>query len=266
MNGGSQDGIRNGFRARLGRAGSQELSRIIADQADALTTGDARRILRNPFATAEAIEALLMARRLLASYDVRGAIARHRRTPESVALRFIPGLFWRDLLEISADVRISPAVRGIAEKYLVQRLGRLTTGEKMAVARRATPGVLAHLRADPSLKVIQALLENPRLTEPTLLPLVASEATRPRILDLVASNPRWRSRYEVRVALSRNIFSPFRVIFEILPTLRRQDLLVVASQDEHSSIVRHRARELLESRSPRKGAAEPRREAGREDI
>ncbi len=230
---------------RLGRSNSRDLLRLVADQANELTTGDVRRVLRNPFATAEVIEALLGARRLLASYDVRSAISRHRRTPEAVALRFIPGLFWRDLLEISADLRISPAVRRVSEKYLVQRLARLSTGEKMAIARRATPGALASLRQDPSPLVIKALLENPRLTEPVLLPMVASEATLPRILDLVASQPRWGTRYEIRVALSRNTRSPFRVIFEILPTLRRQDLQVVAGQETHSSIVRHRARELL---------------------
>lgn len=243
MNSFSQDDL----RARLGRANSRELLQLVADLGEALTTGDARRVLRSPFATADVIEALLVARRLSASYDVRSAIARHRRTPEAVALRFISGLFWRDLLEISADLRISPAVRKVAESYQIRRLGRLTTGEKVALARRATPEVLAHLRQDPTLQVIKALLENPRLTESTLLPMVASETTLPRVLDLVASNPRWGARYDIRVALSRNTRSPFSAIFKILPTLRRKDLLVVAHREEHSSIVRHRARELLES-------------------
>ncbi len=242
MSGSSADGL----RARLGSSSSRELLRLIADHADALTISDVRRVLRNPFVTPDVIEALLAGRRLLVSYDVRSAIARHRRTPEAVALRFIPGLFWRDLLEISVEVRISPAVRQVAEKYLIQRLGRLSTGEKMAIARRAGAGVLRHLRQDPSRQVIKAFLENPRLTEPVLLPMVADEATLPRILDLVASEPRWGSRYEIRLALSRNTRSPFRVILEVLPTLRRQDLGVVAGQESHSSFVRNRARELLE--------------------
>ena len=247
---------KDGFRARLSRANSRELLRLVVDEGDALSAGDARRVLRNPFATAEVIEALLGARRLSASYEVRSAIARHRRTPEAVALRFISGLFWRDLLEISVDVRISPAVRRVAEQYLIRRMSRLTTGEKMTIARRATPEVLAHLRSDPSLRVIKALLENPRLTEPILLPMVASEATLPRVLDLVASNPRWGVRYEVRVALSRNVRSPFGAIFRILPSLRRRDLLAVANRQEHSSIVKQRAREILESTGAAKGAEE----------
>ena len=68
-------------------------------------------------------------------------------------------------------------------------------------------------------------------------------------LDLVARTPRWGTRYEIRVALSRNTRSPFRVIFDVLPTLRRQDLAIVAHREEHSSIVRARARELLDAAS-----------------
>ena len=113
------------------------------------------------------------------------------------------------------------------------------------IARRASPDVLARLRTDPSLYVIKALLQNPRLTEAVLLPAVASESTLPRVLDLVAAEPRWGTRYEIRLALSRNPRSPFRVILEILPSLRRQDLLTVASQESHSSVIRRRADELL---------------------
>ena len=230
------------------RATARQLLELLAERRQDLTVGEARRILRNPFTTPEVIEALLAARRLIASYEVRSAIARHRRAPEVAAMRFIGGLFWRDLLEISVDLRISPAVRRIAEKYLLERLKRMAAGEKIALARRAMPEVLAHLRKDPSLMVIRALLENPRMTEPVLLPLVSSESTSPRVLDLVASNPRWGNRYEVRLALSHNTRSPFRVIFEILPTLRRRDLRAVACQEAHSSVVRHRARELLGDR------------------
>ncbi len=240
------DPVRQNLRARLRRAGSKELVRLVSEEARALTVGDVIAVLRSPFVTAEVIDELSLLRSLLANYEVRCAIARHRRTPEIVALRFVSGLFWRDLLEITVDMRIRSAVRTVAEKYLLQRLERLTTGERVTLARRATSSVLAQLRHDPNLKVIKALLHNARLTEPVVLPLAASESALPRVLDLIASNPKWGSRYEIKVALSRNTRSPFRAVFEILPTLRRQDLVDVANHEPHSWVVRHRARELLE--------------------
>ena len=240
-----EDSSRQALRARLGRASSRELLQLVVDHRETLGAGEVRRALRNPFVTAEVIDALAENRRLAGSYEVRSAVARHRRTPETTALRFISGLFWRDLLDISVDMRISPAVRRVAEKYLVERLKRVTVGEKIAIARRAAGGTLKHLMKDPNLTVVKALLSNPRLTEPGLLPLVSNEEALPRVLDLVASDPRWAMRYEIRLALCRNPRSPYRVIFELLPSLLRRDLLEIAGQEDHTWVVRHRARELL---------------------
>ena len=241
-----RDQERGDLGARLRRATSRQLLELIPDHAREMTVREVRQVLLNPYVTPQAIEELVAIRRLLSAYEVRSAIARHHRTPQTAALRFVSGLFWRDLVDIAADLRIAPAVRRVAEKYLVRRLGRLAVGEKMAVARRATPAVLVELRHDPSAFVIKALLENPRLTEEAILPLAASVKARPRILELVARNERWGPRYDVRVALSRNPQAPSGVLVEILPHLRREDLLAVAGLEAHSWIVRHRARELVE--------------------
>ncbi len=234
----------NSLAVRLRRATSGQLLELIPDHGREMTVREVRQVLLNPFVTPQAIEELLAIRRLLSVYEVKSAIARHRRTPPTAALRFVSGLFWRDLVDIAADLRIAPAVRRVAEKYLVRRLSRLAVGEKMAVARRATPVVLAQLRHDPSVQVIKALLENPRLTEEALLPLVSSPKALPRILELVAGNERWGPRYDIRLGLSRNPQTPCRVLLEILPHLRRDDLSAVAAVDAHSWIVRHRAGEM----------------------
>ncbi|MEM7351115.1 MAG: hypothetical protein AAF657_09940 [Acidobacteriota bacterium] len=231
---------------RLQRGTSKQLLELIGEIGGRLSAADVRSILRNPFVTSEVIGELALNRDRLTIYEVRSAIARHRRTPTALALRFVPDLFWRDLLEITLDVRIRPVVRQVADRYLVERLKRLTLGEKIAIARRASGSVLTQLAQDPSLRVMQALLGNSRLTEVVLLQAVADVSTGPRKLDLVARDPRWGGRYEICLALSRNPRSPFRVLFDILPRLRRADLLAVAELEAHSSIVRHRAHELLE--------------------
>jgi len=233
------------FRDRLKRASSRQLLELVSERQEALTVGEFRLIIRNPYLTTEVVDVILNATKLLAIYEVRRGICRHRRTSETVALRFIGGLFWRDLLEIVVDLRLSPAVRRVAERTLVERLKRLTQGEKIAIARRAPGSLLTHLMKDPSLRLISALLANPRLTEVDLLPMARSPETLPRVLDLIARDARWSFQYEVRLALCQNPQSPFSVIFAMMPTLRRDDLERVADLDAHSSVVRHRARELL---------------------
>ena len=148
-------------------------------------------------------------------------------TPQASAMRFVSGLYWRDLLEITVDVRIRAGTRALAEKYLTLRLPRLTLGEKIALARRATAPLLTSLGQDPDTRVIAALLQNPRLTESTLEPVVAG-SRRPRHLELIAKDPRLGSTYRIRFALILNPLVPFRAVFRILPDLRRDDLQSLA--------------------------------------
>lgn len=230
---------------RLRRASSGELTELILAHGGEMEIREVRQVLLNPFVTGQAIDELLAIRRLLSRREVRSAIARHRRTPQTAALGLLPGLFWRDLLEVSRDVRIAPAVRRVAEKYLRQRLPALAIGEKIAIARRAPEGVVAHLLHDPSPAVVRALLDNPRLTEAAVEPLASSRKAPFRNLEILAASPRWGACLAIRVALSRNPQTPCRVLLALLELLGRRDLEAVAAVEEHSWIVRHRALELL---------------------
>lgn len=231
---------------RLRKATGKELLELVQSHGREFSIREVRQVLLNSFTTAQVIEELLVMRHLTSTLEVRRALCRDRRTPEVASMRFIPGLFWRDLLDIAADLRLAPTVRRVAEKYLVQRMPRLSVGEKMTVARRASPEVVAHLRMDPNSQVIRALLENPRLTEMALVPLVSSERARPQILQLVANHLRWGCSYGVRAALARNPLTPFAVIFRLLPDLKRSDVQAIAAQETHSSVVRNRAIAHLE--------------------
>jgi hypothetical protein len=230
---------------RLREADTEELHDLLQRFAPELDTRQAVHALRNPFLGREGIETLADHGRLLASYEVKRLIALHPRTPEPLALRFVPSLFWRDLLEVGVDTRVRPTVRRAADRRLMSRISSLATGEKMAVARRASRRILSRLRHDPSPRVVGALLENPRITEGVIVPLVASEDAQPQVLDLVARNRRWGVRYEVRLALCCNPRTPVRTVLPILPMLRKRDLRTVAREVRLPMAVRRRAEVLL---------------------
>lgn len=229
---------------QLREADADELLRLVTEHARQLEVAAVRQALANPFASREVIVLVAAQQRLLSSYEVRRELARHAATPEATALRFLLGLYWRDLVELGLDVRVRPVIRRGAERYLNERMPSLAVGERMAIARRAGRGVLARLRHDPSPRVISALLENPRLTEGTLAPLVRSTSTPPAILELVAENRRWGVRYPVRVALARNSSTPPAVALGLLPLLKKGDQRAVAADRRLSLAVRRRARLL----------------------
>lgn len=234
------------LKQQLRSAQGSRLEELVEGYGHRLGLSDVRQLLLNPFVTADVLESLAANRRLMAERTVRAAVTSHHRTPPPVALRFVSSLFWRELLEIVVDVRVSAAVRRAAENYLVQRLTRLTVGEKVALARRAVGRVARELVVDPTLRILDALLANPRLTEQELMPLLTSSRAQPRALEKVAESERWGNRYEVRLALCRNPRTPSRNVVELLPTLQRDDLQAVAEKEEHGWVVRHRARQILE--------------------
>lgn len=231
--------------ARLLREGSeQELEDLLAGRLEEIEPAQARHLFRNPFLTGALIDRLLGSKRLLSSYEIRMEAARHPRTPQILSLRFLPGLYWADLVRVGVDMRLHPIVRRAADSRLSERLPALSVGEKMAIARTASPAVLSALRHDPTARVIAALLENPRLTEGLLLPLVASEAALPAVLAVIAGSPRWSSRYPVRLALCQNTRTPLDRALMLLPLLKRVDLESVAANLHLRLPLRRRAQLL----------------------
>jgi hypothetical protein len=230
---------------RLREAGPDELLALVRDQAPELSPAAAQLALRNSYVTAEVIEELAAQNRLLAFYEVKRDLVRCAATPEVLALRLVGGLFWADLMAIGLDTRLHPRLRRAADQYLLARLPGLSVGEKISIARRAAPAILAQLRQDPTPRVIAALLDNPRLTEGTLSPLVHGERTPAPVLELIAANRRWGSRYPLRLALARNPGTPLAAALRLLPVLHKPDLRAIAGDSRLSEPLRRRARLLL---------------------
>lgn len=230
---------------RLREAGSDDLLALVREHLARLDPPAVKAVLRNPYATAEVVDVLASQPRLLSFYEVRRDIAMHPSTPETLALRLVQGLFWRDLSALGADTRLHPRVRRSADQLLIVRLPELAVGEKVSMARRAGPGLLAHLRHDPNPRVIGAMLDNPRLTEDILAPVAHSAATQGPVLALIAADRRWGVRYGLQVAICRNPGTPLATSLRLLPSLRKSELKAVASDPRLAEAVRQRARLLL---------------------
>jgi hypothetical protein len=232
---------------RLREAGEEELLALLRGHAPELAPRDVRHALSNPYCTAEAIERVAAEQRLLSFYEVRRDLALHPRTPETLAARFVPTLYWRDLMALTLDNRLRPTLRRAAETHLAAHLPGMAVGEKISLARRASPGVLSRLRHDPSPQVVAALLDNPRLTEGVLAPVLHAAKTPPAILELIAGDRRWGVRYPLRLALVRNPSTPLKTAWRLLETIRQADLRPIAADPRLPEPLRRRARVLLEN-------------------
>lgn len=234
---------------RLREAGGEELRGLLRQHGDAVTAAEALQALANPHLGSDGVELLAARRDLLTAYEVKKAIALHPEAPSVLARRLLVGLFWRDLLAAGQDLRLSPVLRRTADRTLADRLPGLSLGEKINIARRAGTGLIVHLRNDPSPRVMGALLENPRLTEGSLMPVLSRDTTPGPVLEVVANDNRWGVRYPIRATLAKNPATPAQAALRALPHLKKHDLKTVARDVRIPAPVRRRA-DLLLGRGP----------------
>lgn len=231
---------------RLRTADSKELAELVRTRREELGPDSVRYALRNGYVDGHVIDELVEHPRLRRFYEVRRAIAAHPRTSQTRAVGLIAGLYWRDLARIGADSRVKPAVRRAANQRLGERLGRLSVGEKVVLAREAGAGLIPRLLQEREALVLEALLDNPRLTEPMLVPLVNSAVAAPDLLRRVAADRKWGSRYAIRLALCRNPATPPDLAVSLLAGIRKGDLRAVVADSRVSAAVRQRALLLTE--------------------
>lgn len=227
--------------AKLRSADTKELCELVRSRQEELSPDSVRQALRNSFVDGQVIDELLEHPRLRRYYEVRKLVASHPRTKQARAIGLVAGLYWRDLLRMSGDSRVRPAVRRAADMRLAERLGQLSTGEKLALARGAGAGLIPRVLEERDPQVVQLVLENPRLTEPLLAPLLLSQVTPAEILRLVASDRRWGSRYSTRLALCLNPTTPHDLSLSLLPDLKKVDQRTVAGDIRLAAEVRQRA-------------------------
>ena len=155
---------------------------------------------------------------------VLGGVVLNPRTPRPLAQRLLPSLYWRDLADVAASPRLDAGVRAKAEGLLKDKLTELRLGEKITLARLATPALLRLILRESDPKILSAGLQNPRLRESDLAALLQGLEVTRALLEATASASRWTSSYAVRLALVLQPKTPLPVALAQLTSLVGRDL------------------------------------------
>ena len=106
---------------------------------------------------------------IMKSRKVKVALIEHPRTPRHISIPMVRHLFTFDLMQVALAPIVPADIKMAAEESLVNRLERLSQGERLTLAHRASGRVAAALLLDPEPRVIHAALENSRLTESAVI-------------------------------------------------------------------------------------------------
>jgi hypothetical protein len=239
-----------GFTATITRADRAGLAAFVRETVGRLSESDVLRCLRHPYSSEAVVLELLAAPALLASREVRKAIALHPAAPRADALRLLEDLPWRDLVDVGRETRAPAPVRHAANRRVLERLPKLSLGEKTALARLADRALAAALLDGGEVDVLAALLGNPRLVEEDLTAWLIVRRPTEAQLVLLSRSERWMVRTAVRTAflLSRRV--PRAIALSVLTGSERPVWERLAEDSSADPLLAACARSLLSREDP----------------
>jgi hypothetical protein len=202
----------------------EELLHFVNENLRDLLEDEALDVLDNPYVTPAICQKIAQTQRLTGFYSVRLRLVAHKQTPQAHAVKLIHYLYWSDLVHLSVDVKVHAPVRRAIETILVNRVDKLTLGEKITSAKRCTQALIKIFLFDPDPKVFAALLVNQRVREDDLLFLASSDRATTEQLQLLAGDRKWSYRYPIRKALVLNPRTPRAIAASLLRSFAARDL------------------------------------------
>jgi len=148
--------------------------------------------------------------------------------------------------ETAGDVPFQP--------FLDTDLKETPLGTRKALARKPDFKLIKRMARDQDPRVINHLLNNPRLTEADVTRIASTRPTSPKVLEEIYNHPRWVTRYSVKKVIILNPYSPPSLSLRLLTFMSFQDLEEIRRSPDLSSMVIREARRIAD----RKGGYYPR--------
>lgn len=153
------------------------------------------------------------------SRKVKLALVEHPRTPRHISVPTVRHLFTFDLMHVALTPAVPADIKIAAEEALINRLQRLSHGERLSLARRASGRVVAALLRDSEPRVMHAALESSRLTESAVIKALMRHDVTQAFIGAVCHHSRWSLRREIRISLLRTGKTPPESALEFAQTL-----------------------------------------------
>jgi len=132
----------------------------------------------------------------------------HPRTPRYVSLPITRRLYTFELMKIALLPPVPTDVKVLAEEAIMGRLGTISSGERLALAKQGSTRISASLLVDSEARITDAALMNSRLTEPNVVKALMREDAPVHLVHAVCRHHKWSLRKEVQIALLKNQHTP----------------------------------------------------------
>ncbi|HEX8617551.1 MAG TPA: hypothetical protein VF911_08195, partial [Thermoanaerobaculia bacterium] len=134
---------------KLSSFSREELIAFVTENATVLSEQETLAVLDNANVTTQLVGKIAQTARLTGYYSVRLRLVAHRQTPLAHSVKLVHYLYWFDLLALSVDVQVPAPVRRAIDTQLLIKVENLTTGDRVASARRCSQALINVFLYDP---------------------------------------------------------------------------------------------------------------------
>jgi hypothetical protein len=165
---------------------------------------------------------------------------------ELVALSREEGLM--EIISIFEEIQTKGAEDLPFQPYLDSELKETPVGMRKALARNLDFNMIQRIAKDQDPRVINTLLNNPRMTERQVVLIAATRPVSPKVLYCLADHPKWIKRHKVKKAIALNPYTPVSLALKLLAFMKIQDLRQILESTEVSRVVKISAEKLMEDK------------------
>lgn len=178
---------------------------LVAAKHASLNEDLALAILRRRDLQAKVIEAIVRNASVIKHRKVLIVVVEHQHTPRHASLPLLRRLFTFELMHVALAPSVLADVKLVAEEVLVSKLGTLSLGERIALARQASSKVAGALLLQHEPAVIEAALQNPRMTEASIVRSLARPGIPSVLLNTLMEHSKWSLRREIQIGILRRV-------------------------------------------------------------
>lgn len=191
--------------------------------------------------------------------EVLQFLLNHADTPEQVAkeisaLLQLPVPVKTTLPERAAaheaDREKAEEIRVKKTENLLQKIKKLTVGERVHLAMKGGKEVRSILLKDSAKEVVKKVLENPRMTESEVEMITKSRSVSEDVLRIISKKKDWMKNYTIMHGLVSNPKTPAGIAMDFVKHLTVHDLDLIEKNKNVSQAVRALAKKLVKTKKP----------------
>ncbi|GMT47389.1 MAG: hypothetical protein IEMM0007_0955 [bacterium] len=175
----------------------------------------------------------------------------HPQTPveiaaEAASLLSLPAKITSGAIDLVTEEK--EEVRLQKKESILQRVQRLSVGQRIQLALKGGKDIRNVLIRDPNREVVIKVLENPKITENEVEMIARNPSSPDDALRYIFKKKDWIRKYNIVLSLASNPKTPIGVSMPLITRLRMHDLIILEKNKNIPEAVRNAIKRYIKLR------------------